>query len=388
MLHAHVAYYLRNLFWPFEMRALPAFEPASGLLEAGVLAGLAVVVASLALAAALWRRQPVASFAILAYWTLFLPTSSVQPFRFLVLDYRQYPSLAFACLLAALALGHLPRPASAALIGVLTVYFGASTYGINATWRTQESFWEQSVRHGTLPMGHVAYARAIEERAPDLAEKHYRVALEAEPRNVYAFFNLAFLYIRLDRGEEGLRLARRAVDSAPDWAFSHFWLARAYRDLGRTAEAAASSRQAAARDPKNVEYQYEAALDMQELGHYAESLRYLQRVTDRSPGYRHSVHAEGRALHELGRWTDAEQRYRDSLSRHPTYGLGWLDLGRGLGEQDRCPEALEALEEALRLGVEETAAAHRWLARCYAAGGDAEAAARHAAAADDDPENR
>lgn len=385
MTRAHTFYYLRNVVWPFRMRALPAFEPAEALGEAGVVIGLLVVIASLVLAVALSRRLPTVSFSILAYWILFAPTSSIQPFRFLVLDYRQYPSLAFFCFALAVGLGHLPKRALVPASLLLVTFFGASTLHLNTIWRSEESFWAQSVRYGALPMGHLAYARVIEDGTPDLAQAHYLEALRGEPGNVYALFNLAFLYIRQGRDDDALVLAHRAVRSTPDWGFAHFWLAETYRALDRRAEAAEASTRAAELDPKNVEYQYVAALDLQELADYAGSLPYLQRVAGRVPGYKRSRFHEARALSKLERWDEAEPRYRSYLESRPDDAEAWFELGGGLFEAQRWDEAAEAFQRVLQSDSDGTfTSAHHWLFLCYREIGDLDRAAHHEALASED----
>ena len=56
----------------------------------------------------------------------------------------------------------------------------------------------------------------MQDHAPELAERRYKEALRAQPGNVYALFNLAFLYIRQGR-EEATEAFNRVLrlDSEP-----------------------------------------------------------------------------------------------------------------------------------------------------------------------------
>lgn len=179
----HLFHYLRNFVWPFTVRAEPFVEPSAGWADPVALASLALVAAVLVLA---WRwrgRAPLASWAVLSYAALLAPTSSFRPFYALAVDYRPYPGLPFLCLLvvlgarwAAARAGTGSRAPVAALpaLGLLALYLGLASYSLNRVWRTDESLWEHSVRHGTTALGHLNYGHAIQVEDPALAERHYR----------------------------------------------------------------------------------------------------------------------------------------------------------------------------------------------------------------------
>ncbi len=378
MLRTHVFYYLRNAFWPFEMRALPHIDAAAGPFEPGVLLGVAVVLASIAVALYLWRRMPLAAWSILSYWVLFAPTSSIRPFRYLAADYRQYPSLAFLLLLLVLLLTVVKRRGAAvAAIAAGLLYFGVSTYALNRNWHTEERFWAQSVRYGATPLAHMNYARSIQRRDPALAEHHYLETLRRVPDHVYAHINLGMLYIHSGRADEGLELLRRSVTLAPRWGLTHYWLARAYRMLEQPAEARLVMRRAAELDPRHLDYQYQTARDFQRAGEAAQSLPFLQRIERIYPGYRDAGFMHAYALQQVGDWAAAERKYRQFLARQPQHFQARFNLGHGLMEAGRCREAIAEFLQALEQRPDHRST-HHWLARCYRAIGDEPAASRHA----------
>ncbi len=378
-LRAHLDYYLRNAVWPFRLRPMPAIGEAHGPLDPGVIAGGLVVVSSLLWAVVLARRAPVASVGILAYWILFIPTSSIRPLYDLVTDYRQYPSLPFLTLVATLAAYRFARPRVAATaLGAVAVYLVISSVVMNGIWRTDETFSAQSVRYGAAPLGHMNYARAVQDRDPALAERHYQETLRVAPEHTYTHINLGMLYLSLGRTDEGLTSVERAVELAPSWGITHFWLASAYRQAGRLAEAQAASRRAADLDPRNVEYQYQAAYDLQQRGDYAASLPYLERVRRVSPDHELTRFLEGFAFQRLGRWPEAEASYRAFLEQRPRYAQAWFNPAHGLMTEGRHAEAIPAFEQALRFAPRNYSA-HHWLAESHRALGDTEAADRHAA---------
>ncbi|MCP4202664.1 MAG: tetratricopeptide repeat protein [bacterium] len=364
MLRLHLFHYARNVIWPFRRRPQPEVVEAGALFDPGVIAGLSFILASLFLVWRLRRRAPVASWSTLAYWVLFIPTSSLWPFYHLAVDYRQYPSLAFLCLALAIGLTVLLPARAFLVVLLLAVYLGISSYILNGIWRTEESFWAQSVRYGATPLGHMNYARSIQGRDPARAERHYLEALQRAPGHVYTHINLGMHYLATGRPVEGLAHARRAAEIAPGWAIAHHWLSKAYRHTGDIAGAQAESRIAADLDPRNLEYQYQAAYDLYDQGELEAMLLYLERVAERDPGHRLTLFLQGVALQQLGRWSEAEASYRRFLKFHPGYAQAWFNLAHGLMSAGRCDEAVAGFEEALRLDAADQSAAHHWLEFC------------------------
>ena len=210
MAKAHLFYYGRNYVWPFEMRALASFPLVGSVLESGVLIGLLAIASTLAVAWWCRRRMPIVSFAILSYWLFFALTSSIFPFRYIVTDYRQYVPLAFLALATVLAASMLRnRTVAIALLSVFVLYSSVSSFYINTHWKTEESFWRQSVEHGGRSLAHNNYGLAIAASDPAQAEFHYLEALRQEPLNVYPNINLGMLYVRNGRQDEGLTLLRQ-----------------------------------------------------------------------------------------------------------------------------------------------------------------------------------
>ena len=367
----HFSYYLRNFVWPFYMRPQPLIEQSAGFGDLWAIGALALVCGVLALAWRARRRAPLASWSVFAYAVLLAPTSSFRPFHDLAVDYRQYPGLPFLCLLLVLAIdtlatrvggGQRTRLAGACL-AVFALYFGAASFWMNRIWRTDETFWEQSVRYGASARGHLNYGHAIQVEDPDLAEHHYRKALELAPGYVHAYINLGMLQMIHGKTAEGLATVKQAVEVAPEWALSHHWMGVAYRQAGDLLAGHEASRRAADLDPRNVEYQYQAAFDLYSIGELADSLSYLERIHAVIPSYKESLFLEGFALQQLGRWAEGEPLYRRYLEQNPGNAQVWFNLGYGLANAGDCGAALPNFEKCLELEPTHQAASY-WAERC------------------------
>ncbi len=378
-LKVHLWTYLADAVWPLRVRLLPEIQPVASVLDPAMLSGLVLVLASFYLA---WRwrvQRPLASFCILAYWALLAPTSSVIALTELATPYRQYPSLAFLGLLAAVVTFTAVRFKKACFaLAYAVLFFSLASYTHNKAWRDDRSLWARNVRHGGTATAHLNYGRSLLESDPARAEAHFLLALEREPDNYFVLINLGLRRLDSGRTEDGLADLRKAVRIRPGRALAHYWLAEGYRRVGRPQAALAERRRAADLQPDNAEYQYRAARDLLERRDAAAALVYLQRLAERIPDYRDVLFLEGSALDALGRWRDAEARYLEFLELRPNRAAARLSLASGLANEGRCSEAVGEAERVLEADPRLAPPAHRLLAKCHQALGDAEAAARHA----------
>jgi tetratricopeptide (TPR) repeat protein len=267
---------------------------------------------------------------------------------------------------------------TAAVIVVALVYFAGSSVAMNRVWRTEETLWSHSVRHGGDATAHLNLAMSLADRRDPRVRHHLEEAIRLSPNYALAHLNLGLLLIDLGQPEAGLAECLTAVRLAPNWGDTHYWLARAYLTLGRPAEAASASARAAQLDPRNLRYQYQAALDAQRVGDYAGSLAYLRAIEQIDAGYYETLFAKGFALWQLNRPDAAVEAYRAFLARQPAHVQAQFNLGYTLMTMGRYAEAIPPFEQALRLKPNYNEA-HLHLATCYERVGNAEAAARHRA---------
>jgi tetratricopeptide (TPR) repeat protein len=376
-LKVHLFHYMKNLVWPFEMRALPLIEPVREISDWQALSGGAFVAASLALAWWLRRRSPIVAFAIATYWVLLALTSTVFPLHTLARDHRLYASLAFLSLGLVVAVFALPRPRLAgAFVAVLAIYFGGASISLNRVWQNEESFWAQSVRYGGTAMAHANYGLSIGAKDPALAEHHFREAMRLFPGHVYARINLGMLYIGQGRGEQGLALVEEAAELKPDWAVTHYWRSRALAALGRTGQALVALRQAADTAPREIRYQYEAARAVQIAGDPKASRAYLDRLAATAPTYEDTLFLLAFAQQASGETGAAIATYGRFIRDHPDHAQARFNLGVALRTMGHCDRAVSEFERVLEQAPE-MIAAHLHAAICFRTLGDEAAAAKH-----------
>jgi len=349
----HVTEYLKNFFWPMAIRMAPYVAGRTTLADPRVLAGLAIVAVSVTLAIRLRKRAPAAAFAILGYWILMLPESSVLPISHHAVHYRAFPSSWLLYLAVALLVASLARPRVALAIGgAATVVLAVATVSLNRTYRTEESLWAHSVRHGGEALAHMNYAMSIPDRRDPRVRAHLERAVEMSPNYVLAHVNLGLLSIDHGKVEDGLDRLRWATRMAPQWPETWFWLSVAEDRLDLVDDAVASAEQALALDPRNIDYAYREALARSRAVDFAGALAGARRVLAVDPEHEGARFVEAHALQMTGATEAATRSYARYLSAQPDdlearfdLAYAWISLGRCADAGPHLRGILEARPE-------------------------------------------
>ncbi|RKZ04850.1 hypothetical protein DRQ25_16825, partial [Candidatus Fermentibacteria bacterium] len=342
MLDAHLFYYMRNFVWPFEMRALAKVEMIESILSPTAVLGLIFILGTLIIAWMFRKRNPLVTFSILAYWLLFALTSSIFPFRYVVTDYRQYLPLVFLSLTLAILVSTLRHKIlSAILLSSLALYFSVSSYYINTHWKTETSFWEQSVTYGAVALAHQNYGLAIVGKNPELAEFHYKEAIRQRPNHIYANINLGLLQVRMGKEAEGIRRLQKMVTLNPTWALSHYWLSEGLGIAGQKDEALKELLLAADLDPRSLKYQYEAASKLQKAGNLEEAILHFKRIIELNPNYKQTGFWLGFAYQKSGQSQNAIDTYNSFLEYKPDHVQAHFNLAYELMKVKHCDTAID-----------------------------------------------
>lgn len=372
----HLFHYGKNFVWPFAIRQAPLVEPST-FADWRVYAGGAFIVATLAAAWRLRRTEPVVALSIFAYWVLMVPESSVLPLHHLAVDYRPYASSPFLLLVVALAAEKFFRPAAASIVlSAFALHVSFASYALNATWKTEETLWTHSVRHGGDSLAHLNMAMSIPDRSDPRIRHHLEEALRLSPEYILAKINLGLLLLEKPAERaKGLALIEEAVRQDPSRAQSHYWLGVAYEKLGRLTDAMKSSSEAVRLAPGNLRYRYNAALVAQRMENYAASVPHLAAIEKVDPAYRDTLFLKGFALRRIGRTEEAITTYRRFLELEPEHVQANFNTGYALMLLGRCSEAIAYFQRTLQL-KSDYREAHLHLSVCYEKTGDLEAATR------------
>ncbi|HUE96641.1 MAG TPA: tetratricopeptide repeat protein, partial [Longimicrobiaceae bacterium] len=217
---------------------------------------------------------------------------------------------------------------------------------------------------------------AVEKAAGILTEGAW-FAVEREPDNPRAHFNLGIILHRSERGEEAISAYRRALalggDDDPD---VHVALGNVLAESGAYRGAIEHLRRALELDSEYAHGQFSLGRALEAAGATAEAEQHYRQAIDLLPGHAHAHAGLGRILWRLGRSAEAETQFGRALDSSPDLVPAHLDLANMLAGIGRQEEAIDHYEAVLDL--EPTiVVAHINLASTYHLLGRFEEAAEH-----------
>ncbi|HEY7472180.1 MAG TPA: tetratricopeptide repeat protein, partial [Gemmatimonadota bacterium] len=347
----HLTEYLRNFVWPEAIRMAPYVVPRTTVADPHVLLGLGVIVGTMAIAVALRRAAPAAAFALLGYWILMIPESSLLPISHLAVHYRAFPSSWLLYLALALLLARVTRPRLATTLGIaVVVVLAVVSFSMNRIYRSETSLWVHSVQHGGEALAHMNYAMSLPDRSDPRVREHLERAVEMNPNYVLAHVNLGLL--DMDRGntEAGLARLRWVAQMAPDWPEAHYWLSVALDRQGLLDEGLSSARMAADLDPENLEYEYRLALASSRAGDFESALAASKRVLEIDSGHADARFVEAYALQMTGATGESTRAYERYLAERPEdmdarfdLAFAWISIGHCADAEPHLRTILEAV---------------------------------------------
>ena len=216
----------------------------------------------------------------------------------------------------------------------------------------------------------LAYARqATGDRAR--AIEHYEVISEQQPDLIPARQNLATLLMQADRFAEAA-LHYEAISAAqPDNLDALQLAASAYSRAGDNVSAVAAFERVLELDNSSLDAILGLARSLEELGNLHEAVPHYLRAAQLEPNVEDSLLRIAKRLEEAGSAQDALELYRRYARNRPDNAAVQEEIGILLLEDRNLRPAIEALERAVRL--EPQPQRHAALAEAYRQAGDEEA---------------
>lgn len=234
------------------------------------------------------------------------------------------------------------------------------------------------------------YAYALTNRAGrtvsdiELAQRHLKLVVAKQPKNLKAIVNLAATYselgefersfqyineaLRIDKkyrdayilkGSNYLALGNRelayssyetAVQQDVKFFAGYLKLGYMYTEDGQDARALEYYKTAAEIEPLSVEAFYGVAYSYQQIGKYEDALKTYRHILEIDNNYYLALYNQGYIKDEYQNEIDsAVYYYRKSVEMEPQFILGWHNLGMVYKKQGRKSDAGRAFATALKI---------------------------------------
>ncbi|MEY4965582.1 MAG: hypothetical protein RL274_1165 [Pseudomonadota bacterium] len=181
------------------------------------------------------------------------------------------------------------------------------------------------------------------------AERLYRLALDADPRDFTARHLLGVAMAQQGRGDDALKEIAAALDLRPgdvDALLNH---ANILKTLGRTDEALTGFTRALDGRPGWPQALNNRGTVLQSLGRFDEALADYDAALAATPDYVEALNNRGSVLQDLKRPAEALAAYDRALRLAPQYSSAFNNRGSALLDLRRFADALGCFDRALAL---------------------------------------
>jgi len=187
---------------------------------------------------------------------------------------------------------------------------------------------------------------ATEERY-DEALHWYKEAYRVAPKNVRAVMYLGLCYTWRKEFEKARPRFEQAVLLEPLFPGLHRYLAWLYSILDRPQDSLRVARKAVALDPESWQSGAQLAGALSQVGQLDEAAEILESLIKAEPNRAALWLNYGNVLAENDRWVEAEEKLRKSIRLQPT-AAAFGNLSLALSKQGRLQEAADASANAVR----------------------------------------
>ncbi|MGH9326979.1 MAG: tetratricopeptide repeat protein [Terriglobia bacterium] len=341
---ALTGHYVEKMFWPLTLCAFYVFHKSTSLANPRVIAGLAVMVASVMVFLALWKRARLASLGLLWFFVTLAPVLNARWMAANVFAerYLYLPSAGFCWVLgwcgvtAWAASGNFSRRLQRALEAGFVALLVLSV--VRVAIRNRD--WNNDVRLYTRTLAQQPDAYQIRNNLGTVywrqgkaaaAVKEWKEALKLHPRNAIVLSNLGLFYASKEDYARAVEYFRQAMQLKPAYTDPHL-------NLGETEEKM--------RQLQAAELQFSAAVALAPLNVRAHN-------------------DLGKVYCEKGEDAQAERQFRLSARSNPN-SMAFDQLGALYARGGGSAEAVQAYEKALALNSYDSVA-HFGLAAIYSA---------------------
>lgn len=342
--------YLQLTFWPqplvfdygpeFVRHFSEAWPAVAGLLAA--LAGTVVA----------WRKSPRVGYALLWFFLVLAPSSSVIPVvQQPCAENRIYLPMVGPLVLIVVLIHRMIGRRASWLLAALPIALGLVTYQRNPDFRSELAIWWDTTYkrpENERAANNLGNALLKLDRAAD-AMPHLDRAIELSPTYADPYNNRGVALLRLRQPEKALAEFETAARLKKRYADAHYNMGEAYLQLGRPADAIAALERSLEMNPNNPKAHNNLGIALLDTGRIDESIAAERRALELNPEMPEAYYNLGNSLARAGRADEALAAYDTALRLKPDFARAHNNAGVIHLRHGRRAEAAARFEAALRI---------------------------------------
>ncbi len=304
-----------------------------------------------------YRRNRLISFGILWFLGNLVIESTVIPLD-LVFEHRLYLPSTFLIfsLTAACFQMNFPINIIRSSLAVVGIFLMLLTWQRNAVWATPFTLWSDVVEKSPhSARGYINLAIDVKKAGKiSEAEKLLLKAIEVEPENGVAYFNLAQVYDLQHRYPEAISSLQKAL-TTPNVNITvvHSLLADIYLESGDYPQAIKEAEITLKRNPKFVRTFITLGRIYEKLGEYQKALSQFEKAETAGLKITYEIYARrGDIYYKQGVFPQAIEEYKQALSANPNLLDLYISLGRAYEAAGRHDKALEQYGKGRARGLD------------------------------------
>ncbi len=360
-------FYISLLLYPMPTRLNIAHDfPISTSLFTPVSTALSilVIIALIAAAIILYKKQPLISFSILFFFVNHIIESSIFPLE-MVFEHRNYfpsmmfflpVSLGFVSLINYYQHKKLMKSIILGFIVFILISFGHSTYMRNFTWKNELTLWLDAVEKSpSLFRTHHNLAKYYQDHGfPEKALFEYEKALDSNKimrknSKMVAYYNMGKLYEGSGDLDKGLFFYNKALELSPNFPPLIVNIAAIYDKLGKPEKSIKLLKKAYRIDPSDPVTNYNMAIYYLKNHQPDEALIHLEPAVKSQQLRAQSIVLKAIALKEKGIFGRAVILLTHALNDNPTDLSALLHLSEIYTRLSRFVQAKKTAKKAVSL---------------------------------------
>lgn len=315
----------------------------------------------------LFRRSSIIAFSVSWFFIALLPVLSITPQGAVIGErYLYIPSFGFALLSGYLfyklyvffkirpSLIHFSK--LIILLFIMTVsWYSYSTYKRNLDWKDSETLFAKAVQldsKSSFLKATLGLAQADAGKL-DLAISTLKDAIELDPRDIRAYFNLAILYDKKNDPQSALKTYQKIIEINPNFPPAYINSGYLYQQLDQLEKSIEQYQKALLIDPKDPYAHYHLALVYDKKGNLDSALNEYQETVALIP-YSQAYNNMGIIYAKQGNLTKAIRAFQISLDIDPNNAKTYFNLGQVYETAGDTDKAISQYEEGLKINPDES----------------------------------